>query len=218
MTEFVHRFVPSPTGLSHGLLLLHGTGGNENTLIELGLALDPEAAILSPRGRSMEEGAPRYFRRFAESVFDEADVRRRASELAEWIFHQRAVLGLKSLIVVGFSNGANMATSLMLLHPETVDHLIAIRGQHVLHLDRLPDLSLRRVLLLHGDRDRYASREEGDRLAIQLENAGAGVERHGLPAGHTLTRGDVQLAQHWLRATAPLSPPWSEAPQRYPSA
>jgi phospholipase/carboxylesterase len=205
MREYVHRFIPSPTGLSNGLLLLHGTGGNESSLLELGAALDPEAALLAPRGKSLEEGAPRFFRRFSEGVFDEDDVRRRADELGDWIGRAKAEYGLTSLIAAGFSNGANMATSLMLLRPDAVDHVVAFRGQIVLQLTVLPDLRSRRVLLLQGERDRYASREFSAPLASQFAQSGAIVEQHWVPSGHTVTRGDLQIAQHWLRATCSLS-------------
>lgn len=180
------------------MLLLHGTGGNETSLLELGGAIDPQAALLSPRGRSMEEGVPRFFRRHAEGVLDENDIRFRAHELADWLQSAREAYGIEHVTALGFSNGANMATSLLMLRPETVDDVIAIRGQTPLRPDTLPVLVGHHVLLLNGEADPIVRQEDARELAGLLRNAGAEVHQEFLPAGHSLTRGDVQTAQRWL--------------------
>src|SRR6187401_1722620 len=107
--DFIHQFVPGTSNRT--LLLLHGTGGNERDLIALGRELDPNAALLSPRGRVLENGMPRFFRRFAEGVFDEEDVIRRANELADFIGTAATKYEFASADVtaVGYSNGANIA-------------------------------------------------------------------------------------------------------------
>src|ERR1700674_1940734 len=102
--DFVHEFVPGSS--KRTLLLLHGTGGNEHDLIPLGLEIDPVAAILSPRGKVLENGMPRFFRRLAEGVFDEADVKGRAHELADFVSEARGRYGLPPPVAVGYSNGA----------------------------------------------------------------------------------------------------------------
>src|SRR3954462_4900387 len=116
-TDFIHAFVPGTSART--LLLLHGTGGTENDLVPLGRSLDPTAALLSPRGKVLENGMPRFFRRLAEGVFDEQDLIRRTHELADFIGeaaeHYR--FDPKNIVAVGYSNGANIAAATLLLHP-----------------------------------------------------------------------------------------------------
>src|ERR1700742_1919045 len=116
--SFVHRFVPATLPHRPPLLLLHGTGGNEDDLVPLGRAVAPGSALLSPRGPVLENGMPRFFRRLAEGVFDEADVRRRAQDLADFVAAARVAYGLAAPVALGFSNGANIAAATLLLHPE----------------------------------------------------------------------------------------------------
>src|ERR1700719_644111 len=113
MNDFTYQFIPG-TG-DRTLLLLHGTGGNENDLLPLGRAIDPDAALLSPRGKVLENGAPRFFRRLAEGVFDEKDAVARAHELAQFITAAAEAykIDLNNLVAVGYSNGANVAAAMM---------------------------------------------------------------------------------------------------------
>ena len=198
MTDFQFRYIPSPAGLNRAILLLHGTGGNETSLLELGAAIDPQAALLSPRGKSLDEGVPRFFRRHAEGILDEADIRVRANELADWVLAARSTYGLEHITALGFSNGANIATSLLLLRPECVEDVIGIRGQTPLRPDPLPALGGHHVLLLNGDSDSIVPRNDASGLGTMLESAGADVCQEFVPAGHSLTRTDVQIAQQWL--------------------
>ena len=115
--SFVHRYEPAAQPERPPLLLLHGTGGDEHDLIPLGRMLAPGAALLSPRGKVLEGGMPRFFRRLAEGVFDEEDVRKRAHDLADFVETARAAYGLPAPVAVGFSNGANIAAALLLLRP-----------------------------------------------------------------------------------------------------
>ena len=126
--SFTHRFEPAAEPGSPPLLLLHGTGGDEDDLMPLGRALAPGTALLSPRGKVLEAGMPRFFRRLAEGVFDEDDVRRRADELADFITEARAAYSLEAPIAVGFSNGANIAAALLLLRPEALAGAALLRA------------------------------------------------------------------------------------------
>src|SRR5918995_3125484 len=117
--SFIHRFEPGTEPGRLPLLLLHGTGGDEGDLLPLGRAIAPGSALLSPRGKVLENGMPRFFRRLSEGVFDEADLRRRAHELADFVQEAREAYGIAAPIAVGFSNGANIAAAVLLLRPET---------------------------------------------------------------------------------------------------
>ena len=128
--DFIHHFTPGKIADSRVLLLLHGTGGDESDLLPLGREIDPEAALLSPRGKILENGAPRFFRRFAEGVFDEEDVVRRAQELADFVVAAAVEYGFEigKVTAVGFSNGANIAAAVLLLRPEVFQRAILFRS------------------------------------------------------------------------------------------
>jgi phospholipase/carboxylesterase len=199
--DFIHRFVPAPEGsTARTLLLLHGTGGNEDDMLPLGRQLDPTAALLSPRGNVLENGLPRFFRRLAEGVFDEEDVIRRAHELAEFVTAAAAryEFDLQQMTAVGYSNGANIAAAVLLLQPGLLASAILLRAMVPLVPPALPDLAHRRVLILSGERDRIVPVENAERLAAMLREAGADVSLRVEPAGHALARGDIEAAKQWL--------------------
>lgn len=182
-------------------LMLHGTGGDESTIVPLGTALDPAAGVLAPRGQVTENGANRWFRRFGEGKFDVDDVVRRAGELAEFIVWARGhyFLGERRIIAVGFSNGANIALAAALLHPLEVPELIAFSGMYP--FDDRPidtDLSGSRVFLAGGDSDPMAPLPSVIRVARVLGERGADL-RHVLRAGgHAVAAGDLAAAKKWL--------------------
>ncbi|HWM48283.1 MAG TPA: alpha/beta hydrolase [Xanthobacteraceae bacterium] len=196
--SFVHRFIPSPDAGAPPLLLLHGTGGDENDLLELGRTIAPDAALLSPRGKVLENGMPRFFRRLREGVFDEDDVRRRANELAGFIDEARAAYGLAAPVAVGFSNGANIAAAVLALRPDALAGAALLRA--TVPLQDLPaaDLAGRPVLLLSGAMDPMVPAASAARLATLLEERGARVQHRTLPTGHGLTQSDVSLTKAWL--------------------
>jgi phospholipase/carboxylesterase len=200
---FAHRFVPAETPGRTPLLLLHGTGGNENDLIPLGLQLSPGAALLSPRGKVSENGAPRFFRRRAEGVFDLEDLKVRTEELADFVGAARSKYELEKPIAVGFSNGANIAWSLLFNRPETLKGAILIRAMLPLDPPSLPDLGGFPVLMLSGAADPIVPAETRDRLADALRRAGADLRYEVLPASHQLTRQDLALAANWLTRSQP---------------
>ena len=197
---FIHRLVPGSRPGAAPVVLLHGTGGNENDLIPLGQALAPGAALLSPRGQVLENGMPRFFRRHAEGVFDLDDLRRRAGELAQFIAEARAHynLGDAPPVAVGFSNGANIAAALMLLHPGTLSGALLLRAMVPLIPEPLPALDEVRVLIAAGRHDPIATPGQTQALADLLTRAGADVNVHWSQAGHNLTPEDLQAGSRWM--------------------
>jgi predicted esterase/catechol 2,3-dioxygenase-like lactoylglutathione lyase family enzyme len=200
--DFVHVFEPAAEGNDDGttLVALHGTGGNERDLVELARTLHPAAAILSPRGRVKENGRNRFFRRLAEGVLDEADVVRRANELADFLVDAARKYGRDPdrLTALGYSNGANIAAAILLLRPETFDRAVLLRPMTPLNTFSQPNLTGKEVLILKGKRDRIIPGESTDRLARVLRDAGAAVELAEFDAGHELTRADLETAAGWL--------------------
>ncbi|UPJ61218.1 alpha/beta hydrolase [Bradyrhizobium sp. 192] len=200
MTEsaFIHRFEPAISAGSPPLLLLHGTGGDENDLLGLGKMISPGSALLSPRGRVLEHGMPRFFRRLAEGVFDEQDVRRRALELGDFVSEARKQYGIAAPVAVGFSNGANIAAALLLLQPELLAGAILLRAMVPLSDPPTADLAGKPILLLSGQTDPIVPPGNSAKLAALLSQAGASVTHRVLPAGHQLSQADMTLARDWI--------------------
>src|SRR6266481_7501003 len=201
--DFIHEFVPGSS--ERTLLLLHGTGGNERDLIPLGRELDPNAALLSARGKVLENGMPRFFRRLAEGVFDLEDLKTRTNELADFVAAaaRHYKLAADDIVGVGYSNGANIAASMLLLRPEIMHAAILFRAMVPLVPDRLPDLSSVRVWIGAGDQDPIVPESETKRLAELLRRAGADVTIRFATAGHGLTNDDLEAARHWLGELKP---------------
>ncbi len=195
---FIHRFIPATGAARPPLLLLHGTGGDENDLLPLGAQLAPGAALLSPRGKVLENGMPRFFRRLSEGIFDIDDLKARTLELADFISKARAAYGLAKPIAVGFSNGANIAASLLLTRPETLAGAVLMRAMTPFEPRPLPDLRGIPVLVLSGRDDPLIPVEQAGILAALLGEAGADVIYEVLPGGHGLTAPDLAAAERWL--------------------
>jgi phospholipase/carboxylesterase len=196
--SFTHRFVPAEAATRAPLLLLHGTGGDESDLIALGLRLSPGAALLSPRGQVSENGMPRFFQRRAEGLFDVDDLKARTEELADFVAEARSAYGLAQPIAVGFSNGANIAWSLLLNRPETLAGAVLMRAMLPFAPASVPKLDRKPVLMLSGAADPIVSPAQRDQLAGLLRDAGADLQYEVLPAGHNLTQQDLALAADWL--------------------
>ena len=198
--SFVHRFVPAETPDAPTLLLLHGTGGDENDLLPVGRMLDERAALLSPRGKILEHGMPRFFRRLAEGVFDHEDLMDRTHELAGFV--DRAVdeydIDQRRLFAVGFSNGANVAASLLLTYPRLLAGAILLRAMVPFEPDKTPDLSRIRVYLAAGRSDQMVPPENTERLAQVLREAGADVTLDWQPGGHGIGPEEIQAARNWF--------------------
>lgn len=196
----IHRFVPGANPSGPTLLLLHGTGGDEDDLIGLGKLLLPEAGLLSPRGRVLENGAPRFFRRLAAGVFDEADLVARTAELATFVKDAATTyeLDVAHIIAVGFSNGANIAASLLLLHPTVLRGAVLFRAMVPLTPPMMPKLSAVPVYLSAGQFDTMIPPANTEKLASMLRDAGADVTLAWTPQGHNLTPDEVDAARRWL--------------------
>jgi len=203
-TEFIHRWIPHKTSRTV-LLLLHGTGGNENDLVPLAPAIAPGASVLSPRGRVLEHGMPRFFRRLEEGVFDIPDLIARTHELAAFIAAAAAKYGFdpKRVVALGNSNGANIAGALLLLHPEVLAGAILLRPMVPLEPDQLPDLGKRPVQIVAGRFDELVTYEQTEALAGLMRRAGADVDLHWTDAGHRFVRDDLEAMQSWLEAHFP---------------
>jgi len=200
--SFLHRFEPGDGSARPPLLLLHGTGGDEGDLLPLGRMAAPGAALLSPRGQVLEHGQPRFFRRLAEGVFDEADLRRRVEDLAGFVAEARAAYGLPAPVALGFSNGTNIAAAMLLLRPDVLAGAALVRAMTPLASPPQARLDGRPVLMLSGAMDPIVPLANADRLAGQLTEAGAWLDRRILPAGHGLGQADVAALSAWFASTA----------------
>jgi predicted esterase len=204
-TSFIHRYVParSPENgeSTYTLLLLHGTGGNENDLLDLGRMIAPGAAQLSPRGKVLEHDMPRFFRRVAEGVFDVEDLQQRTYELADFIeaaakhYH----FDPRKVIAVGFSNGANIAGSLLLLRPNVLAGAILLHPMVPFIPETLPDLSNVPVFIGAGRADPIALPIETERLTALLKETHAQVTVRWQPGGHTISLDEVRGMMEWIR-------------------
>jgi len=198
---FTHRFVEgdrSGDGLT--LLLLHGTGGDESDFIPIGQTLAPGAALLSPRGRVLENGMPRFFRRLAEGVFDQQDLKVQTASLVRFIESASQAYNLRSerIVAVGDSNGANIASSILLTHPHFLAAAILFRPMVPFVPSISPDLKKVSVLIAAGRRDAIANPREIQRLAQILENGDAAVTTFWHTGGHELGQDDLHAATRWV--------------------
>jgi len=198
MSAFHYRYVAGRK--PETLLLLHGTGGNEDDLLAIGERVMPGAGLLSPRGQVIENGMPRFFRRFAEGVFDEEDIKARAAELGEFLVEQAREQGFDAdrLMALGYSNGANIAAAMLLTGAARFQRAVLVRPMVPLQPEVLPDLTGTEVLLAAGLYDSMGTPVQTRRLASLLESAGATVTEHAERTGHQMTQGDIVAAGRWL--------------------
>jgi phospholipase/carboxylesterase len=199
--SFIHRFEPGSRPEAPPLLLLHGTGGDENDLLPLGRSVAPGASLLSVRGQVLEHGMPRFFVRLAEGVFDEDDVRRRANDLADFVETARQRYGIAAPVALGYSNGANIAAAMLLLRPQVLAGAILLRAMVPLSKPPQADLARKPVLIVSGQYDPIIPASNSTRLAAHLSNAGASVQHPVLPTSHQLSQTDLMTARDWMMAT-----------------
>jgi len=198
--DFIHRYLPGSGDNPRVWLLLHGTGGDESDLLPLGRELDADATLLSPRGKVSENGAPRFFRRFAEGLFDEEDVVRRANERADFVAvaAPKYKFAADQITAVGYSNGANIAAAMLLVRPETLAAAILFRAMVPLSDPPGSDLSGKSVLISSGRNDPIIPLENAQRLTSLLRTAGADVRLEIHQANHALVQEDLLVAKRWL--------------------
>jgi predicted esterase len=198
---YIHRFRPPASPASPDtLIVLHGTGGNEDDLIGIAHTLAPGAAVISPRGNVLENGAPRFFRRLAEGVFDPAEVRSRGEELAKFIREAAARYGRdpKRIFALGYSNGANIASTVMLTDPSVIRAAVLLRPMLVVQPEEKTDLTGRAVLISAGRVDPIVPTESVEALAQLFEARGAEVTLNWQLGGHNLVPSEVKDAADWL--------------------
>ncbi|MCB0858064.1 MAG: alpha/beta hydrolase [Solirubrobacterales bacterium] len=201
--SFAHVFEPGDPDRT--LLLLHGTGGSENDLVSLGRQLAPGAGILSPRGKVLENGMPRFFRRLAVGQLDIPDLLLRTDELADWIVAAASDYGFntKGVIALGLSNGANIAASMLFRRPEVLAAAALLKPMLPYPPPEDLDLTDTPVLVISGGRDQFVPAEESEALVKALEAHGARVSFQFDPeAGHGLTQDDVLGTARWLAELA----------------
>lgn len=198
-TDFKHVFIQGDLPLPV-LLLLHGTGGDEHDLVGLGQSLSPGSSILSVRGKVLENGMPRYFRRLAEGVFDLEDLTFRTQELSDFVVRAGKQYGFANspVIAVGYSNGANIASSILFSRPEILQGAVLYRAMVPFEPEAAADLRGKKVLMLSGLMDQIIPADNSKRLAELLKEAGADVDFRLKPTGHGLTQSDLSEAKAWL--------------------
>ena len=207
---FIHKFIPSNKKERLGgrvkvptFLLLHGTGGNEEDLIPIGHEISSEAAILSPRGKVLEDGMARFFRRLAEGVFDIEDLKFRTNELADFVKAASKAYGfdMQHIIAVGYSNGANIASSMLLLRSEILSAAILFRAMVPLVPEVLPNLTDKRIFMSSGLHDPIVPKREVESLSSLFKKAGAEVSLYWQNSGHELRIEEVKKAKEWLHSS-----------------
>lgn len=182
------------------LVLLHGTGGNEHDLVSIGREIDPSASILSPRGKVLENGMPRFFKRLAEGVFDIEDLKFRTRELAEFIQNcsMHYNFDMSRTIAVGFSNGANIASSVLLLYPQIFVGAILFRGMIPFIPESLPNLSNTTILMSSGTDDPIVTKTETEKLSQLFQESNAIVTLKWQRSAHNLVQEDILVAKKWI--------------------
>jgi predicted esterase/catechol 2,3-dioxygenase-like lactoylglutathione lyase family enzyme len=207
--DFVHHYIPPASAGelagSTTLLLLHGTGGDENDMIPLGRALLPGAGILSPRGKVLEHGAARFFRRLAAGVFDQEDLALRTEELSDFVEAAERNYGLdpQGMVAVGFSNGANIAASMLLRRPGVLRGAVLLSPMVPFEPESLPKIAGTSVFIGAGKSDPMVKAGEVERLAELLRATGADVAVHWEAGGHTVSEGELQAAREWIARLLP---------------
>lgn len=198
MNDFIHQFVRG-TGATT-VLALHGTGGTETDLIPLAQSLFTDANVLAPRGNVSENGAARFFRRFAEGVFDLENLREETAKLAAFVAASSREYGFEAhkVVALGYSNGANIAASLLLWRPETLAGAVLLRGMTPFEPQNPPDLNGKPIFLASGRLDPIVPIQNVENLAQMLQKAGADVALRWQNASHSLANEEIEAAREFV--------------------
>ncbi len=197
---FQHIYHPPQHGSKRTILVLHGTGGDEKSLLPIAEVLDPAAGALSVRGKVLENGAPRFFRRLAEGVFDLEDLVFRTHELADFVSTaiETYQLDPKNIVAVGYSNGANIAASIFLHRPEVLSAGVLLRAMVPVEPADQLDLSEKHILISEGRFDPIVPIDNAERLAQMFRERGANVQLNWQDLDHRLARTEIDAARNWL--------------------
>jgi phospholipase/carboxylesterase len=197
-TPYIHIFKQG-SAAQHPLLLLHGTGGDEHSLLEIAAAVSPDRSIISPRGLVNESGNLRFFRRFAEGQLDEDDVRFRSNELSTFVSGAMSAYNLTAPIALGYSNGANIALAMLLMQPDTLSGAVLLRSMAPFTLMPSVDLKQKPILLLNGAQDQIITPAATNQLVNTLKNSNAKLTHEILPTCHGLTHSDITITTKFLK-------------------
>jgi phospholipase/carboxylesterase len=197
MTQYPHKFIPGTTPNGIPMVMLHGSGGDEHSLVPLAAELAPGAPTLSLRGTVEIDGGFAFFHRRPDRSVDEADIDERIPALAEFI---GAANFSTPPVAVGFSNGAIMVAALLLTHPNLFSGAVLLRPLSPFLQDRPIRLDTMPVLIIDGEKDSRRSPGDGARLAERMSRAGGAVTYHVLPCGHAITEMDRRIVQNWFAA------------------
>jgi len=197
---FIHVYQPPKHGSPRTILVLHGTGGDEHSLFPIAESLDPDAGVLSVRGKVLENGAARFFRRLAEGVFDLDDLRARTHELADFVASAASQYEFppNRVVAAGYSNGANIASSLMFLRPESVSEAVLLRAMVPFEPAESLDLAAKRVFLSEGKFDPLVPVDNVEHLANLFRSQGAQVTLNWMELDHRIGRDEIDAARSWL--------------------
>ena len=198
---FIHKYIPPANPLSlDTLVLFHGTGGDEDSMVQIGSTVSQESGLLSPRGKILENGMPRFFRRLSEGVFDHEDMKDRTIELVKFINSASKEYGydLRKLSALGYSNGANIAASIILTFPGVFKNAVLFHPMIPFKPDNLPDLSGTRILITAGTNDPVVNPEESEGLKELFQDSGAIMEILWSDKGHSLTQEELERARIFL--------------------
>lgn len=197
-TPYIHIFKQGDAA-KRPLLLLHGTGGNEHSLLEIAAAVSPDRSIISPRGWVNENGNLRFFRRFSEGLLDEDDVRFRSNELSEFVSGSMAAYNLTAPIALGYSNGANIALAMLFMQPDILSGAVLLRSMAPFKVMPSVNLNQKPILLLNGSQDQIIPQAASNQLVSTLQNSNANLTHEILSTGHGLTQTDITLTTRFLR-------------------
>lgn len=197
--DFIYKYLPKKSN-KVTFLLLHGTGGDENDLIPLAEMISEDTSILSPRGKVLENGMPRYFRRLEEGVFDLEDLKFRTDELADFLERMTKKYDIETLVALGYSNGANIGASLLLQRPKSLEGAMLFRVMVPFEPEKLPILKEKRVLMSCGNRDPLIPQIMSRKLHEMFEKSGAQIRMNWVNAGHGLVQGDIESAREWFHS------------------